>query len=177
MAPASERPPSETEGKRELDILHRVFTNLPTLTAGYVRRPQLEDEVRAALMDDHHSIVTLVGRGGIGKTLLALAALRKVAETDRFEVIVWFSARDIDLMTSGAKPVQPRVLTDREIAEQYRNSWVARSTTRRSGRLSSWQSIYATAPLAPPFLYSTILKRSAAPLTYSVGLTPTSDPK
>ena len=34
--------------------------------------------------------------------------------------MIWFSARDIDLMMSGAKLVQPRVLTDREIAKQYR---------------------------------------------------------
>jgi hypothetical protein len=120
MATRGARPPSETEGKGELDLLGRVFTNLPTLSAGYVRRPQLEDEVRAAVTNDRHPIVTLVGRGGIGKTSLVLATLREIADLERYEVIIWFSARDIDLMMSGAKPVQPRVVTDREIAEQYR---------------------------------------------------------
>jgi hypothetical protein len=119
LAIASERPPSETEGKGELDCLGHVFTNLPNMTHGYVRRPQLEGEVRAALTNDRHPIVTLVGRGGIGKTSLALAILREIAETDRYQVIVWFSSRDIDLLMSGAKTVQPRVLTDREIAEEY----------------------------------------------------------
>lgn len=120
IAVPSERPPSETEGKGELDTLGQVFTNLPRLAPGYVRRPQLEAEVQASLINDRHPIVTLVGRGGIGKTSLALATLREIAKTDRYAVIVWFSARDIDLLMSGAKPVQPRVLTDREIAEQYR---------------------------------------------------------
>jgi hypothetical protein len=120
MAAASERPPSDTEGQGELDVLGQVFTNLPTLAPGYVPRPHLEDEVRSSLMNDRHPIVTLVGRGGIGKTSLALAALREIAQTDRYDIIVWFSARDIDLMMSGAKPVQPRVLADREIAEHYR---------------------------------------------------------
>lgn len=45
--------------------------------------------------------------------------MREIAETTRFNNIVWFSARDIDLMMSGAKSVQPRVLTDKDIAEQY----------------------------------------------------------
>ncbi len=121
MTAASERPPSETEGKGELDGLGRVFTNLPAMAAGYVRRPVLELEVRQVLANDRHPIVTLVGRGGIGKTSLALTCLRDIAETSRYEVIVWFSARDIDLIMSGAKPVQPRVLTDRDIAEQYRD--------------------------------------------------------
>lgn len=119
MAAATERPPSETEGRGELDVQGRVFTNLPVTTTGYVQRPYLESEVYAALMNDRHPIVTLVGRGGIGKTSVALTVLHEVAKTDRYDVIVWFSARDIDLMMSGAKQVQPRVLTDREIAEEY----------------------------------------------------------
>ena len=120
MAAASERPPSETEGQSELDVLDQVFTNLPSLAPRYVPRPRLEEEVHSLLMNDRHPIVTLVGRGGIGKTSLALAALRAIAKTDRYQIIVWFSARDIDLMMSGAKPVQPRVLTQREFAEYYR---------------------------------------------------------
>jgi hypothetical protein len=120
LAPASTRPSSETEGKGELNIQGHVFSNLPATTAGYVRRPRLEGDVLSALMNDRHPIVTLVGRGGIGKTSVALSVLYEIAETKRYDVIAWFSARDIDLMMSGAKQVQPRVLTDREIAEEYR---------------------------------------------------------
>jgi hypothetical protein len=120
LAVASERPPSETEGKGELDVIENVWANLPAATPGYVSRPHLEAELQGSLVNDRHPIVTLVGRGGIGKTSLALATLGMIAKTSRFSNIIWFSARDIDLMMSGAKPVQPRVLTDREIAEHYR---------------------------------------------------------
>tara|TARA_R110000868_G_scaffold162903_3_gene394680 strand:- start:151303 stop:153888 length:2586 start_codon:yes stop_codon:yes gene_type:complete len=119
MAVPSDRPPSETEGRGELDVVGHVFTNLPTVRPDYVPRPELEAEIRKVIINDRHPIVTLVGRGGIGKTSLALATLREIADTDRYDVIVWFSARDIDLLTSGAKPVQPEVLTDREIAGKY----------------------------------------------------------
>ena len=119
LATASERPPSETEGKGELDCVGHVFTNLPSLTHGYVHRHHLEEEARAVMTNDRHPIITLVGRGGIGKTSLALAILRDIAETERYQVIIWFSSRDIDLLMSGAKPVQPRVLTAREISEEY----------------------------------------------------------
>jgi len=119
MAAASERPASETQGMGDLEVLGKVFTNLPSATLGYVRRPQLESEVREALMNDRHPIVTLVGRGGIGKTSVALTVLREIAETNRYGLIVWFSARDIDLMMPGAKPVRPHLLTNREIAKEY----------------------------------------------------------
>jgi hypothetical protein len=136
IAQASPRPPSETEGKGELDVEGRIFTNLPAATKGYVQRPQLEAEVRAALMNDRHPVVTLVGRGGIGKTSVALSVLHSITESDRYDVIVWFSARDIDLLMSGAKQVQPRVLTDREIAEEYR-VLVGGPSEGKEGKVSS----------------------------------------
>lgn len=120
MIAVGERPPSETEGKGELEVLGNVFTNLPSTTSGYVQRPRLEAEVREALTNDRHPTVTLVGRGGIGKTSIALSILHEIAQTNRYDVIIWFSARDIDLMMSGAKQVQPHLLTNREIAKEYR---------------------------------------------------------
>jgi hypothetical protein len=121
LAPASERPGSETEGLGVLEVFGEVFANLPAAATGYVRRPELEREVTEALTNDRHPIVTLVGRGGIGKTSVALNVLKNVAATSRFSVMVWFSARDIDLLPSGAKPVQPRHLTERDIADEYYN--------------------------------------------------------
>ena len=60
LAVVGERPPSETHGGTKLDIAGNVFTNLPAVPAGYVHRSRLEDDVRKALLNDRHPIVTLV---------------------------------------------------------------------------------------------------------------------
>ena len=118
-AVASNRPPSETAGSEDLEVLGNVLTNLPKTSGEYVRRPNLERDVREKVMDDRHSVVTLVGRGGIGKTSLALTVLNEIADTDRYDLIVWFSARDIDLTPSGPKIVKPNTLTEKDIAQEY----------------------------------------------------------
>ena len=119
MAPAIDRPASETEGLGRLDLLGQTFINLPPPPIDYVPRPALEQEVEVALRNDRHAIITLVGRGGIGKTSLALSVLQSIAQTNRFAAMVWFSARDIDLTVAGPKIVRPRVLTEQDIAEQF----------------------------------------------------------
>ena len=120
LAAPSDRPASETEGTKELDIIGNVLTNIPAAPSGYVKRPDLEQEVRDKLIDDRHPIVTLVGRGGIGKTSLALTVLHEIVNTNRYDMIVWFSARDIDLTPTGPKVVQPKTLTEKEIAKEYK---------------------------------------------------------
>lgn len=117
--PPGDRPKSETEGHSALQPINNIFTNAPAKLDDYIKRPDLEDEVQAAVENDRHPIITLVGRGGIGKTSLALSVLEKISTSNRFDAAVWFSARDIDLMSTGAKPVQPRVLTEGDISKQY----------------------------------------------------------
>lgn len=119
LLPPTDRPASETDGARKLEIRGNAFSNLPEVPSGYVRRENLENEVRERLLDDRHPIITLVGRGGIGKTSLVLTILHGISETRRYESIVWFSARDIDLTSSGPKAVQPRTLTEKEICQEY----------------------------------------------------------
>ena len=60
-----------------------------------------------------------MGRGGIGKTSLALSVLHDLLSEERFEVVVWFSARDLDLLQEGPKLVSPRVLTAQDVAKEY----------------------------------------------------------
>ena len=119
MAPAGERPRSETEGRRSLDAVGETWTNAPKPSIDYVPRPPLEDELYRVLKDNRHPVITLVGSGGVGKTSLAISVTRRIAVEGLFEVIVWFSARDIDLMPEGPKVVSPRVLTQEDIAGQF----------------------------------------------------------
>jgi hypothetical protein len=119
MMPATELPGSETQGIGILDIQGNCFGNLPPVQNGYIHRQGLETELCTILMDDRHPVITLVGRGGIGKTWLTLSVLHKVADRERFDAILWFSARDIDLMPEGPKLVTPHVLTDSDIANEF----------------------------------------------------------
>lgn len=118
LAPASSLPRSETSGYPNLDVVGETFTNAPPRLHGYVHRPALEAELRDLLADDRHPVITLVGRGGIGKTSLALEVIHQLCAEPNFEAVLWFSARDIDLMQEGPKRVAPDVLTQRDIADQ-----------------------------------------------------------
>lgn len=117
LEPATPLPASETEGQRQLGVVSECFTNLPPRPADYVARPGVEEELKRLLLDDRHPIVTLAGRGGIGKTSVALSVLYQLLQSDRFSVIAWLSARDIDLLAGGPKPVRPQVLTTLDMAK------------------------------------------------------------
>ena len=73
--------------------------------------------------DDRYPIITLKGRGGIGKTSLAIEVINQIIheQPDRFDAIIWFSARDVDLLPEGPKQVQADVITPKDIAIEYFN--------------------------------------------------------
>jgi hypothetical protein len=119
LAPPGRLPTSETQGRGSLEVQGKCLGNLPPSQTGYIRRSELEKRILSVVCDDHHPIITLVGRGGIGKTWLALAVLHDLTTENRFDSIVWFSARDIDLLQEGSKPVRPHVLDERGIAEEF----------------------------------------------------------
>lgn len=120
LTPTGALPKSETQGLPELDLIGESFTNLPPLPPDYVKRSQLEQELcKVITVVDQYPIITLVGRGGIGKTYLALRVLHSLANEGGFGAMFWFSARDIDLSVHGPKPVKPHILTKRDIARQY----------------------------------------------------------
>ncbi|MCB9436898.1 MAG: hypothetical protein H6673_07885 [Anaerolineales bacterium] len=120
LGPITNLPSSETEGLPELEARGQTLVTVPPPQQGYIERGRLEDELYYELATtDHHRIVTLVGRGGIGKTWLALTVLNRIAQLDKFSAILWFSARDIDLLPDGAKLVKPHVLTEKDIANEF----------------------------------------------------------
>jgi tetratricopeptide (TPR) repeat protein len=119
--PPTRLPESETKSLGSLEVQGKAFGNLPPGIPDYVSRSALETELSDVLMNDRHPVVSLVGRGGIGKTSLALEVLHRVANKERFIAVLWFSARDIDLLAEGPKLVRPDVLTDRDLADQLVN--------------------------------------------------------
>lgn len=119
LLPPTSLPPSETHGARGLDVQGASFGNLPPELQDYVERRALQNELAALLRDDRHPVVTLAGRGGIGKTSLALKVLHDLADAGDCFAIVWFSARDIDLLPQGPKVVRPAVLTAEDVAKEY----------------------------------------------------------
>ena len=112
-------PASETQGAGELEVIGEVFANLPPRVKGYIEREDLEMELASLLTDDRHPVITLVGRGGVGKTSLALEVLYEVVSHSRFFAVVWFSARDIELLPAGPKRVRPHVLSPYDMAREY----------------------------------------------------------
>jgi tetratricopeptide (TPR) repeat protein len=123
LYPITDLPPSETQGLSEVEQRGKggnTIANLPPRQNGYISRIPPEDSLYRELVEDNqHRIVTLIGRGGIGKTWLALEVLNRLAEEESFDIILWFSARDIDLLPDGAKQVKPHILTESDIAKEF----------------------------------------------------------
>ncbi len=121
LEPCGQLPTSETEGASELGVVGSILTNLPDKPPGYVRRSELESDLRRQLLLEHHPIVTLSGYGGIGKTSLALRVIHDIARDPGcpYSLCVWFSSRDIDLLLDGAKRVRPGGVSLKEFARVY----------------------------------------------------------
>ncbi|MBN1283957.1 MAG: hypothetical protein JXB47_01020 [Anaerolineae bacterium] len=118
--PITDLPPSETQGKSEIEQRGGSIVNLPPVPNDYITREPPEHSLYEEIVhDNQHRIITLIGRGGIGKTWLALRVLNRIAEEKHFAAILWFSARDIDLLPDGAKQVKPHILTEGDIAEEF----------------------------------------------------------
>ena len=117
--PPAHLPRSETEGDTVLEPLGSTFANLPPKPRGYILRCDLEKHLKEELLKtDRHPIVSLTGPGGIGKTTIAIASIEDIAQLNSvpYQVVLWISARDIDLLESGPKSVSPQVITQQDIS-------------------------------------------------------------
>lgn len=119
LTPPGVLPISETEGLGELVPQFNTLSNAPDMIKDYIERSQLQKELFKLLTDDKRPIITLLGRGGIGKTSLALKVLQEVYKEQRFDTVVWLSARDVDLQFTGPKSVRPTVSGPEDMAKLY----------------------------------------------------------
>lgn len=145
-------PPSETSATEELEVVGDSLGNIPPRPDGYVPRPKLEADLLALLESSRHSVVTLQGRGGVGKTSLALQVLHDVAGHGTFGVIAWFSARDIDLLPEGPKVVRADVLTRDEMAHDFATLLGRDLRTKEALTLMS-EALGDQGALGGPFLF------------------------
>ena len=96
--------------------------NMPPKQRGYIiRRSPEENLYRQIVGDTPHQIITLFGSGGVGKTWLTLEVLDKVTKSGQYNAILWFSARDIDLLADGTREVKPHILTEKDIGQEFKN--------------------------------------------------------
>lgn len=126
-------PPSQTTAHGELIAHTNCLSNAPDLASGYVERRDLEHELLELLLDDRRHIVTLRGKGGIGKTSLALKVLEYVYSNDRFMTVIWLSARDVDLQISGPVHVRPDVVSPEDIGKLYAELVLSPEKYRETG--------------------------------------------
>lgn len=97
-----EAPPlarSTTAGHRSLKG-NQVLHNLPEVPEPWVSRPQLEKQVKDLLLKPQQPMVAFHGIGGSGKTALALRVAWDLTRDhpDRYNFVIWLSARDLDLL-------------------------------------------------------------------------------
>ncbi len=118
-----ELPQSETQGLSCAVLKGRsgsTITNVPNKNDDYISRPAPENRLLREIVEETpHHIITLRGRGGIGKTWLTLKVLDDIANEENFTAILWFSARDVDLSTSGPLQVKPDILDIKDIAQVF----------------------------------------------------------
>ena len=120
LAPVTDLPPSETQALDSVAEEGETILNMPPRQRGYIPRQAPEESLYREIVDDNqHRIITLFGRGGIGKTWLTLEVLDRIAREADFTAILWFSSRDIDLLSDGARQVKPQVLTEKDIAREF----------------------------------------------------------
>lgn len=129
---------SLTAGEVQLRVEDCSFTNFPSKDSSkYVARRQLETELLSQLSTPYRRVISLKGIGGVGKTSLALNVVKEICRTGVFDVVIWASARDLDLLEKSARQVKPSVQSSVDLAELNR-SLFSQMTTVPPGDSLEW---------------------------------------
>jgi len=115
--------PFSSTGAVKLQIKNNVLTNIPDSIPNYIQRNTLESELLSILKNkEQNAIITITGRGGIGKTSIVLKVLNRDCISGDFFYVLWFSARDIDLNDDGAQIVRPDIYSIKEIGKKFKDT-------------------------------------------------------
>ena len=110
---------SEETRQREQVVVESVLMShvdwgdAPAITTFYGREQELA-LLTSWIVEEHCQVVSVLGLGGIGKSVLAVRLMHRIAE--RFEVVIWRSLRDAPvcetLLDECLKVLAPQTLRD-----------------------------------------------------------------
>ncbi|HBY07466.1 MAG TPA: hypothetical protein DEH22_06640 [Chloroflexi bacterium] len=86
--------PQKTGNQVQAPIIPEVPHNLPQIHTPFFGRESERGKLIRALLDDHFSLVTIVGPGGVGKTRLSTDIARHILYQPAFSDGVWFVQLD-----------------------------------------------------------------------------------
>ena len=117
--PARNPGESRNAGGAVLEPIGNAFANLPPMPPGYISRQEPEEHLQRLLRNlERHAVVTLAGASGCGKSLLALDVLHDLCRLNPapYDVFLWISAQDMDLLDDGPERVRRKVCTREDVA-------------------------------------------------------------
>lgn len=102
-------------------ISHVDWGDAPAITTFYGRTEELA-LLTSWIVEEHCRVVSVLGLGGIGKSVLAVRLMHQVAE--RFEVVIWRSLRDTPscemLLDECFQVLAPQMLRDMSVSLEQR---------------------------------------------------------
>lgn len=106
------------------DIVDKITpNNIPTpdyeYDGGFVGRKNDIEQVKKLLLGNSHRVISITGGGGVGKTSLASKVVDEIIkkEKNRFDYIIWLSAKDKKLSYLGIEDVEPTVKDYEELLD------------------------------------------------------------
>jgi len=97
---------------------YSIQNNLPyeeyDLDGGFIGRRKEIDTIKTRIKSDQDRIITITGAGGVGKTAIALKVAYYFLEDaeQRFEALIWFSAKTTKLTDDGIVDLDPTLKSD-----------------------------------------------------------------
>ena len=100
-----------------------IPNNLPVpdyeYEGGFVGRKEDRNNLTKLLEGDRYPVITLSGAGGVGKTALALKITKEllVKDSQKFDGIVWLSAKEKELSYLGIEDIEPTLKNHEELLD------------------------------------------------------------